>query len=550
MAAALLTLAPVARAGVAPPITIDGPSAAVASLGGVALAEDATGGVVYLKTAAGQPHVFVSTLAAGVFSRPVQVDSGVGSGAATPLIAAADGGRLAVVWMSGGTLFGAAQNAGRQRFSAPQAIAPADSNPSLSMGISGTAYVSFTAVDGSGTDVRAARLDRTSTSFVPLAAPLNQSPAGLAGSGQLLRSRVAVAADAIGIVTWAENGGDGRTHVLARRVFGLDESAVTLDLTLDQLGGHAGSSADSPAVAAPDDSSYPWIAFRQAFDAGGGRATRVVARELVGSAPQAPQGVDGLGFPAGDSAQAPSIALDGGGDGLIASELNGSNQVIGAVTGDSGFGGGVRINQVADSIAPQPVVALGRHDQGIVAFAPDTGSIQARLYDAGSPGDEVQLSSNGLGPVDPGAGLSAATDAHGDQIVGFVQGTPGAMRIAVGAVVPPPGPFSALTTTRALRTSRPLLRWTAARDSWSGVVYTVYVDGLQVASTPHTSLLLRSALRSGTHQWRVVASDSVGQQSATALRPLRIAGRAQAKSKAKPKPKPKSRPRAKHAALR
>ena len=43
----------------APPTVIDGPSAAIASLGGLSIARDGTGGLIYSKAVAGVPHVFV-----------------------------------------------------------------------------------------------------------------------------------------------------------------------------------------------------------------------------------------------------------------------------------------------------------------------------------------------------------------------------------------------------------------------------------------------------------------------------------------------------------
>ena len=57
-----LALAVRARAVVLPATTIDGPSQEIVGFGGVAMAEDGTGGLVYLKRVEGVPHVFVSQL--------------------------------------------------------------------------------------------------------------------------------------------------------------------------------------------------------------------------------------------------------------------------------------------------------------------------------------------------------------------------------------------------------------------------------------------------------------------------------------------------------
>src|SRR5262249_785184 len=69
--ARLAVIPPAARAAqrriptLAPSNTvIDGPSADVLSIGGMAVARDGTGGVAYLKNVGGAPHVFVSRLLA------------------------------------------------------------------------------------------------------------------------------------------------------------------------------------------------------------------------------------------------------------------------------------------------------------------------------------------------------------------------------------------------------------------------------------------------------------------------------------------------------
>jgi hypothetical protein len=49
-----------AAAVILPAVTIDGPSQEIVGFGGLAMAEDGTGGLVYLKRVDGIPHVFVS----------------------------------------------------------------------------------------------------------------------------------------------------------------------------------------------------------------------------------------------------------------------------------------------------------------------------------------------------------------------------------------------------------------------------------------------------------------------------------------------------------
>ena len=63
-----------ARAVILPATTIDGPSPDIVGFGGVAMAEDGTGGLVYLKRVNGVPQVFVSRFVEGHWQAPIRVD--------------------------------------------------------------------------------------------------------------------------------------------------------------------------------------------------------------------------------------------------------------------------------------------------------------------------------------------------------------------------------------------------------------------------------------------------------------------------------------------
>src|SRR5215471_1285258 len=87
-----------ARAVILPAQTIDGPSEDIVGFGGVAMAEDGTGGLVYVKRVEGVPHVFVSRYAGGRWQPPIRVDYEQPFAGGSPRIGAADGGELVVVW--------------------------------------------------------------------------------------------------------------------------------------------------------------------------------------------------------------------------------------------------------------------------------------------------------------------------------------------------------------------------------------------------------------------------------------------------------------------
>src|SRR5215208_5424027 len=94
---ALATLPGLASAGWFPAQPVDGPAPDIEKLGGVDLARDGTGGLVYLKRVDGAAHVFLSRFAGGLFRAPERVDNGLGAAASEAAIAAGDNGRLAIV---------------------------------------------------------------------------------------------------------------------------------------------------------------------------------------------------------------------------------------------------------------------------------------------------------------------------------------------------------------------------------------------------------------------------------------------------------------------
>ncbi len=143
---------------------VDGPSPDIVQVGGLDLARDGTGGVVYLKKVDGVPHVFLSRFNGGVFRAPERVDNGVGAGASDAVIAAADAGRLAIAWTTGSRVYGSvvAGNGPAGPLLGPTELfndpSGATSDPAIDMGINGTAYATWAAPGGGGADVRVARL--------------------------------------------------------------------------------------------------------------------------------------------------------------------------------------------------------------------------------------------------------------------------------------------------------------------------------------------------------------------------------------------------------
>jgi hypothetical protein len=478
---------------------IDGPSADIQSLGDLDVSRDGTGALAYVKRVGGIDHVFVSRLVGGAFQAPEQVDAGLGGAGSQPVVAASDGGRLVVAFVSGGGVFTVVRPAGAPGYAAAQQVAVSGSDPDVEMSINGIAYMTWTAAG----DVVAARLERNATVFNGVPGPLDITPAAAAGTGTG-RSKVAVAADGVATVVWGESG-----HVYARRIFELRLSTAPQDL---------GDGADIPEIGTEDDSSFAWVIFRQSGQA--------VARRLLGSQFDPPVAIEGA-----ELADSVHVAVNGRGVGYGAVGGAGSLGAYGAVLKDDIFNPGAVIG--GGGVVPAPAPAASENGDGLVAFQqgdPAAGAaIHARPYDyipasrtVTAPGADVVLSNPALGPTDAAHGLAAAANRAGDIVIAFVQGTPDARRIVVASFDRAPGSFRASTTTRFRRFARPPLKWGAAFELWGPLTYTVLIDNKPAGQTPSTGITVPTVVPDGLHRWRVVATDRRGQSSSTPSRNLRV----------------------------
>jgi PKD domain-containing protein len=517
-------LAPVsARAdvgGFIPAEAIDGP---VTALGDLDLARDGTGAMAYVKPVAGVDHVFVSRLQDGAWQPPEQLDGNLGV-SSQPVVAAGDGGRVAVAFISADTLFTTVKPASDQPYSPPQPLAAPAINPAIDLSINDVAYVSFTVPNGGGGgDIEVARKDRKATGFAVLPGALDIDPARQAGIGSG-RSKIAVSADGVAIVVWGEAG-----LVFARRAFGTTLSAAPQDATVSALGDAPGVSADLPDVDAQDDSSFAWVVFREVIADGAGTHARAVARKLVGSQFDPGVVVDGIGgLPSADSAGPPRIDINGRGEGYAASA--GTTTVFGAVLKDRVFNPGLPIGT---GFAGQalPVAATDENGDGLVAWQNADLTIHARAYTnvrasrvVQGPQSEAVLSG---GPTDAQDGLEAAADRAGDIAVAFLQGPAGARQLVVASFDRAPGAFrlSSGTSFRNVAAAATPLRWSQSFELWGPLTYAVEVDGGIVGQTTGQALAV-PGLRDGVHRWRVIATDRRGQVTATPRRVLRQDGTA------------------------
>jgi hypothetical protein len=500
-----------AHAAVFPGDPVDGPGppgGEVQSLGDLDVARDGTAAVAYVKRVSGVDAIFVARFVNGVFGPGERVDAGLPGPSSQPVVAAADGERAAVVFVNGGTVYGAVRPAAGPTFQAPVALGPGVT-PSVDMSINGTAYASFTAPAG---DVRVARLDRRTNGWVVLdqaADVLPTRPAGVATG----RARVAVSADGVGVVTWGEAG-----HVYARKMFGTALSAAPQDLTPASFGDRLTAAADLPDVDVEDDSSFAWVVFRQAFVDGG---SRILAARQRGTEFDPPVAVDVGGEPVLE----PSIDINGRGVGLATTTGAGTGQPQVAVLDRDVFGAGAGI--FTPSLAgPATVPAMSDNNSGLVASvvggAAEAPSVRVFLYDDRKPSREFLMSRPELGPVDPARGFDAAVDRAGGAIVAWIQGGPEDRKIVAGYVDREPGPFVGNTSARCCQPALARLSWQPSFGLWGAQRYQVRVDGQLVGETTDTKLQLTVPLGGAIHHWQVTAIDIRGQERRSKTRLLRV----------------------------
>jgi hypothetical protein len=495
-----------ARAAFFPGDPIDGPSADVHALGDLDLAHDATGALAYVKAVDGVDHVFVARFEKGVFQAAERIDGALGGASSQPVVGASDGGRLTIVFVNAGTVYGVARSS-RQGFAAPVSLGTGV-DPAVDLSINGTAFASFT----SGGDVRLARLDRRTNAWSVIAQPADVDPARAAGAGTG-RSKIAISADGIGVVTWGEAG-----HVFARKMFNDGISDAPQDLTPPSFLNRAATTSDLPDVDAEDDSSYAWVVFRQTFADGG---SRILARRQRGTQFDPPVAVDTGDEPVRD----PRIDLNGRGRAVATTAGATSGQPMAALTDKRDvFGAPARLLSPS-LVGPAAVPSVSENNQALVAAilagAGATPSVIARSYVDDKPGPDVTLSRPELGPVEPAA-LQAASDRAGGAIVAWMQGGPADRRIVAGYFDRPPLRFAGYTSQRCCRDATPLLRWQEAFNLWGPTRYEVLVDGTLVGRSDNTAFQVTTPLKGATHTWQVRAIDIRGGATRSQTRLLRI----------------------------
>lgn len=530
-------------------VTLDGPSADVIGVDGVAMAEDGSGGLVYRKRVEGRTHVFVSRYVDRRWQTPQRVDSGQRFDSSWPAIGAGNGGRLVVTWIhqfGGGVqnrMYSASLDPGARSFQAPIAIdldvrEGLEAAPSLSMGPGGVAYLAYRVVLQRqsptlppGTIDADIRLQRYSGSFwSQLGQPVDRiqsqpqaEPTAL--NGPQVRSD----GNGNAVVAWIEPDDALTPRVYARRVFGQVLGNV-LPVSPSEVDGRPlRAAADQVALAvAPFGETI--VGFRQQVDA---QSAWTRPRLLVNMLPSSL--VEGagtfLGFRAvdGGGADGPSAALgtvsvsvddSGGFDAGISLDAQALD-----VTGDEAVvNPAARLDDGTPLSAPNPQVVRGKEGSLAAAWVVDQGAsagvgLLERRID-GTPFRRIVSGARG-GAVSE---LRFAGSQYGSALTGFLQGREAGKQVVAAAVDAPPGDFMVYPPLGWTRASEVTVSWDRAQTSSGGVSYAVQVDGEEVASGLR---VLRQTLRTATlgdgdHELSIVATDASEQTTTSLVTRLRV----------------------------
>lgn len=557
-----------AAAVITQPTVIDGPSSDGIVLGNVAMAPDGTGGLVYVKTVEGKPHVFASRYDGANWSAPIRVDSELPYEASEPRIAAGDRGRLLVVWVTQVAtlakgeirhgLYSATLGPGADEFGASLLVDPniksgVGTDPSVAGSVPGKAIVAYRVITHSFgvpgeftsavqlrpgdvvADVRVARLEGDRWSRL---GAINRNPAASMRPPTATNGpQVGIGATGRAVVAWQEPDVNGAARIWVRRVGGttlgpifpaspesFEGKPVTNDATALAVGV---TPTDRARVAVRVDGSAtsPLHGQRVFLTSFGSSFT------AAGSKPIGPELVDGAGS-AGTSVPVgpPSIAVsdNSGAEGALNLEFA-SGEVVRTVGVDA-----------AGKVLPPVSVSGPPIQSGTGVFAavnPEGGDLTA--YEATDengaptvavrqefPGGELQT---GLlyGPIGGSVSeLTGSGSGFGDALLAFCQGESGQVALVADRVSAPPDSFGVQVPKRWVAPRKATIRWAAPETAVGGLTYGLVIDGRSVRSEikPRRITPPPALLGSGILKVRVLATDRLGGEVLSSAVKLRVDG--------------------------
>lgn len=541
-------------------MTVDGPSSQILDFGGVSMASDGTGGLVYLKAVEGTPHVFACRYIEGRWSAPFRVDWDQPYPASEPRIAAGPRGQLLVVWVTqvatvhGSVrhgLFSARIGSGGSGFGPSLVVDPdvgegLGVDPSLSATSPGKAIVAYRAITYTfkpGTfstavqlrpgdvmaDIRVARLGGDRWSRI---GAMNRNPeASMRAPTATNGPRVGSGLEGGAVVAWQEPDQTATARIWMRRIFGSTPGPVLAVSPTVWEGAPVSADADALSLSVTPYAGA-LVAFRVAPAAGSALGGRLLVNALPPNfAPTAgsldgPQLADGGSLPvgppdvAGAETQNKQVAmrlgfLSGSQLRQMQAAAGGGATPLAMPPGPSGL---------ADSV---PVVAVDPEGGGLVAYpavdALGLPTVAVRQEFGSGAAQTATVSGTGGGPVGE---LSIGRSGAGDGLIAFRQGEAGRYAIVADQVSAPPTAFRVSPPKGWSRPGGVKLRWQAAQSAAGDVRYTVFLDGRAVRAGLRRLAFHPTAamLGSGIVTVQVQAADRLGQRLLSNRAKLRVDG--------------------------
>jgi PKD domain len=554
-----------ARAVILPAVTIDGPSEEIVGFGGIAMAEDGTGGVAYLERVDGVAHVFVSRYVAGRWLAPIRVDTAESYAASEPRIGAADGGELVVVWATpfaseheqpvdellsstlgpGGTTFGPAMVVdGNIR----EGI---DANPDLAMTSTGQADVVYRVIrtpTANGPAVlRAGDVDEevrvahfTGERWSALGA-INRDPGiAMRPPTQANAPQIAIGPTGNGVVVWQEPEVNGVARIWARRLFGSSLDYAMLVSATSFAGSPIGEDSDAPSVAFTRLGQAE-VAYRQAAGSGSPLpGPRVFVNDLPNG--EASSGSEFQGAIVADPSVSggkaaaigpPNVDLDEKESLRVLYDSNGTPRVVEG--NDRGLSGTLSLGppfvqskeQEERAEVPSAASVMNPEGGGVSAWpSADRQGHPALAVREDFPSGAVQTALVSGGAGGPIGELAVGRSGLGDGLVAFQQGPIGNAAIVTVQVTAPPDTFVVSVPKGWIKPSQARVAWQPAASANGPLTYTVVLDGHPLATHPAKfSLGIEpSQLGDGVHHVQLLATDAYGQSTLTPPSKLEIDG--------------------------
>ncbi len=558
---ALAALPACAQAVILPATTIDGPSESIVGFGGAAMAEDGSGGVVYLKTVEGVAHVFVSRDVEGHWLAPVRVDTEEQFAASWPRIGAAVGGELIVVWATPFAtspttgkpiyeLLGAELGPGAERFG--QAIVVdrdieegTGTSPDLAVSSTGQADVVYRVIATNKVGVSLLRAGDVPESvrvahfdgrrWSNLGAINRDAAVGMRPPTQENAPQVAIGPTGNGVVVWQEPDIEGVARIWARRIFGTALNYVMPVSAETYNGAPITDDADAPSVAF-SRLGQAEVAYRQAAGPSSPLPGPRIFLNILPDGESASGGefqgatIADSDVSGGKSATVgpPAIDIDEKRSVRVLYDDNGTPRVIegndkgltGALSLGPPFAGGEQsvasvMNPEGGGVSAWPSAEAQGHPAVAVREDFPGGAVQTALVSGGAGGEVAEL--------------AVGRSGLGDGLIAFRQGQLGDAAIVAAQATAPPSLFVLTLPKTWVKPDQALVSWQPAPTSDGPLSYHLVLDG-HIQPTPVSEAAALSArldprgLSSGRHRLQVLATDRDGESTLTAPSTLLIAG--------------------------